>query len=291
MTATTPRRTSEMHDANRRSWDDNAGSWAEMRDRDGLWRRCPEEPELGFAGGAYELIGALAGSVVGKDVAVIGSGDNHAVFALAGMKAHVTSIDISERQLETASARADQLDLSIDFVRADATDLGVIADRSFNLVCSTNGFFVWIADLHAVYGEVFRILKPGGHYVFYDVHPFQRPWADQARSIEVDKPYWQTGPIRDEKAGTFEFNWTMADLLNPGGRCRPGPSAYPGTSRGGFEYLGGGLLSSGHRRAVDGLEDQSPRGPAVLAFGGMAKIWMTPVPVRNNAADLSETTP
>jgi len=210
------RLTAEMHDANRRSWDKNAGSWAEMRDRDGLWRRCPEEPELGFAGGAYELIGSLAGSVEGKDGAVVGSGDNHAVFALAGMKAKVTSIDISERQLAAASARADQLGLAIEFVRADAADLGVIADRSFDLVCSTNGFFVWIADLRTVYAEVFRILKPGGFYVFYDVHPFQRPWADRTMPIEVDKPYWQTGPFRDDKEGTFEFNWTMADLLNAG---------------------------------------------------------------------------
>ncbi|MDE2728591.1 MAG: class I SAM-dependent methyltransferase, partial [Gemmatimonadota bacterium] len=216
MTATTTRRTGEMHDANRRSWDNNAGSWAEMRDRDGLWRRCPEEPELGFSGGAYELIGSLAGSVEGKEVAVVGSGDNYAVFALSGMKASVTSIDISERQLEIASARADQLGLVIDFVRADATDLHALADRSFDLVCSTNGFFVWIADLRAVYGEVFRILIPGGYYVFYDVHPFQRPWADRTLSIEIEKPYWQTGPVRDEKEGTFEFNWKMADLLNPG---------------------------------------------------------------------------
>ncbi|MXZ74774.1 MAG: class I SAM-dependent methyltransferase [Gemmatimonadetes bacterium] len=216
MTTTAPGRAAEMHDANRRSWDNNAASWAEMRDRDGLWRRCPEEPELGFAGGAYALIETFAGSVEGKDVAVVGSGDNHAVFALAGMKAHVTSIDISERQLETASARAGQLGLSIDFVRADATELDAIADHSFDLVCSTNGFFVWIADLRAVYGEVFRILKQGGYYVFYDVHPFQRPWAERSRTIEVEKPYWQTGPVRDEKEGTFEFNWTMADLLNPG---------------------------------------------------------------------------
>ena len=226
MPETTPRRTAEMHDANprtaemhdanRRSWNDNAGSWAEMRDRDGLWHRCLEEPELGFSGGAYELIGSLAGNVEGKEIAVVGSGDNYAVFALSGMKANVTSIDISERQLEIASARAYQLGLAIDFVRADATDLHAIEDRSFDLVCSTNGFFVWIADLRAVYGEVLRILKPGGYYIFYDVHPFQRPWADRTLSIEVEKPYWQTGPFRDKKEGTFEFNWTMADLLNPG---------------------------------------------------------------------------
>ncbi|MCY3712281.1 MAG: class I SAM-dependent methyltransferase [Gemmatimonadetes bacterium] len=204
-----------MHEANRRSWNTKAGSWAEKRERDGLWRRCPEEPELGFAGGAYELVVAFVGDMEGKEVCVIGSGDNYSAFALAGMKARVTSIDISERQLETASARADQLGLAIDFAQADASDLDSLDDGKFDLVCSTNGFFVWIADLRAVHGEVFRILKPGGHYVFYDVHPFQRPWAERTMPIEVDKPYWQTGPFRDEKEGTFEFNWTLADLLNP----------------------------------------------------------------------------
>ena len=208
-------RTTEMHEANRRSWDHTAGWWAEMRERDGLWRRCPSEPELGFEGGAFELIGSFVGDLEGKKAAVIGSGDNHAAFALAGMKARVASIDISERQLEAASVRANRLGLKIDFVRADATDLEPLADGTFDLVCSTNGFFVWIADLRGVYREVHRILKPGGYYVFYDVHPFQRPWAERTRPIEVDKPYWQTGPFRDEKDGTFEFNWTLGDILNP----------------------------------------------------------------------------
>ena len=207
--------TSHPHESNRRHWDIAAGWWAEKRERDGLWRRCPEEPELGFAGGAFELIGSFIGDVKGKEVCVIGSGDNYAAFALAGMQAHVTSTDISERQLETASERAKQLDLEIDFVQADAMDLNPLGDGKFDLVCSTNGFFVWIADLRAVYGEIFRILKSGGYYVFYDVHPFQRPWNGGGRSIEVEKTYWQTGPFSDEKDGTFEFNWTLGDILNP----------------------------------------------------------------------------
>ena len=206
---------SHAHESNRRHWEATAGSWAEMRERDGLWRRCPVEPELGFAGGAVDLIGSFIGDVKGKKVCVIGSGDNYAGFALAGMEADVTSVDISDRQLDTASRRAEQLDLEIDFVRADAMDLKPLEDRTFDLVCSTNGFFVWIADLRAVYGEVFRILKPGGYYIFYDVHPFQRPWKDGNRSIEVEKTYWQTGPLRDETDGTFEFNWTLGDILNP----------------------------------------------------------------------------
>ena len=86
---------------------------------------------LGFAGGALGLIREVAGNISGKDVCVIGSGDNYAAFALAGMGANVTSIDISEQQLEVAARRAEQLGLYIAFVQADAADLKSIGDEGF----------------------------------------------------------------------------------------------------------------------------------------------------------------
>ena len=203
-----------MHKANRRYWDQATDWWARL-DEDSLWRRCAREPELAFAGGTFGLVREFAGDMPGKDVCVVGSGDNHVAFALAGMGANVTSVDISEQRLAVASKRAGLLELPIAFVQADAADLSVVGNREFDLVFSSNGFFVWISDLQAVFGEIHRILRPGGHYVFYDVHPFQRPWRDQATPIEVGKPYWETGPFEDEEDGTFEFNWTIADILNP----------------------------------------------------------------------------
>lgn len=203
-----------MHEANRRHWDGAAKVWESLRDEDGLWQRCANEPELAFAGGAFGLMLEVVGSMLGKDVCIIGSGDNYVAFALSGMGANVVSIDISARQLEVAAKRAHQLKLPITFVQADAADLKSIGDSGFDLVFSSNGFFVWIADLQAVFDEVYRILRPGGHYVFYDVHPFQRPWKNQTRPIEVAKRYWETGPFADETSGTFEFNWTLADIFN-----------------------------------------------------------------------------
>ena len=38
---------------------------------------------------------------------------------------------------------------------------------------------------------------------------------DQITPIEVSKPYWESGPFQDEEDGTFEFNWTLAEILNP----------------------------------------------------------------------------
>ena len=65
-----------------------------------------------------------------------------------------------------------------------------------------------------MFGEVYRILRPSGYYTFYDIHPFQRPWKGQTIPIAVAKSYWETGPLVDERDGTFEFHWTVADILN-----------------------------------------------------------------------------
>ncbi len=198
----------DLHEANRQRWNNHAAEWKRLRDEDGIWRRCHKEPHLAFEGRAFETIANFFETLQGKRVCVVGSGDNYAAFALAGLKANVTSVDISEKQLADAAERASELGLKISFVRSDAADLQSLADNSFDLVCSTNGFFIWLADLTRVFSEIVRVLKPGGHYVFYDVHPFQRPWKDQVMPIEMKKPYWE----RESCPG--ETHWTIADILN-----------------------------------------------------------------------------
>ena len=148
---------------------------------------------------------------------VIGSGDNYAAFALAGMGAIVTSTDISEKQLNVAADRAAELELSIEFHRADAADLAPVGIAEFDLVCSTTGFFVWIADPRRVFSAVHAALKPGGYYIFYDIHPFMRPWKDKPTPIEMEKPYFDTGPYEanDSDGPTYEFGWMLSDLINP----------------------------------------------------------------------------
>lgn len=204
-----------MHEVNRQHWEATAAWWKRLREEDGNWRRCPAEPHLAFEGEALETILACMGELNGKQVCVVGSGDNYVAFALAGLGAEVTSVDISEHQLQDAASRAAELGLQISFVQADAANLHVLADGAFDLVCSSNGFFVWLADLPQVFSEIARILTVGGHYVFYDVHPFQRPWKDQVQPLEMAKPYWDRQSL-DEGAGetTYEFHRTLADILN-----------------------------------------------------------------------------
>ena len=203
----------KIHERNRRYWDETAAEWQQSDSVDDTWRRCPTEPLLAFEGQALETIREFVKPLIGKEVCVVGSGDNFATFALAGLGAKVTSTDISSQRLKIARERAVELGLKIRFVRADAANLGRLADGSFDLICSTNGFFVWIADLKAVFTEISRVLKPRGYYIFYDVHPFQRPWKDQVMPVEMGKSYWDRGPL-EPVVDSYEFTWTLADIMN-----------------------------------------------------------------------------
>ncbi|MEM7127511.1 MAG: class I SAM-dependent methyltransferase [Chloroflexota bacterium] len=208
-----------MYEANRQFWNAISDDWREFRDRDQIWTQLTEKPELAFDGKALEMIHDYVGTLQNKRVGIIGSGDNYVAFALAGLGATVTSIDISQAQLDVAASRAKTLGLSIEFIQADARYINEVANNCFDLVFSSNGFYVWIAEPGKVFAEVHRILGPNGYYIFYDVHPFQRPWINRKEDLqllEMKKSYWDTGPfVEKSDQVTYEFNWTMADMLNP----------------------------------------------------------------------------
>lgn len=210
-----------LHEANRKRWDAASERWAEGADSRGLWRRCPESPELVLCDRELAHLSGIAG----KQVCVLGSGDNQVAFALAGMGAHVTSIDISQAQLDVAGRRAAELGLQISFRRADVTDLSEIDSDVFDAVYTGGHVAVWVSDLRSYYGEAARILKPGGLLMISEYHPFRRVWGESRERLVVEHPYFDRGPFEyDTEAdvlrsgpGTFksfEFHWTISDIIN-----------------------------------------------------------------------------
>ena len=210
-----------IHAANRKRWDAAARRWAERAESRGLWRRCAQNPELVLC--EKEL--AFLGDIAGKSVCVLGSGDNQVVFALAGLGALVTSVDISQNQLDIAKERSKTLDLQISFVRSDVVDLSALQQASFDVVYTGGHVAVWVADLFKYYAEAARILRPHGLFIVNEYHPFRRIWRESQKQMIVESPYLQRGPFEydmDEdilrpKAGSmksYEFHWTIADYLN-----------------------------------------------------------------------------
>lgn len=99
----------------------------------------------------------------------------------------VTGIDLSADFIETAKALTAFVGLSdrIEFLQADATALP-FPDHSFDLTW-TQHVQMNVADKSLFYGEMARVLKPGGQFFYYDIFrknggdvTFPVPWANSA---------------------------------------------------------------------------------------------------------------
>lgn len=160
--STTPEESSR---ANRRWWDASADDYqAEhgrfLRDVGFLW--CPERLD--------EAEVALLGPVAGRRVLEVGCGAAHCSRWLVTQGASVAAFDISRRQLEHGVAASDRSGVSVALVQADACQVPFL-DASFDLACSAFGAVSFVASPDAVMREVFRVLRPGGRWVFSVNHP------------------------------------------------------------------------------------------------------------------------
>ena len=209
-----------MHEANRRAWDAVSANWQARVGSHNQWERAHTEPTVALLERELEWLG----DVFGRDVCVLGSGDNLAVFALGGLGAYVTSVDISQSQLDIAAERATALGLNFTFIRADVTDLGALEDETFDAVYTGGHVAVWVSDLRKYYREACRILKPGASFIVNEYHPFRRIWKESTSRLQIEAGYFERGPFEYDRskealwgvAGSlpsYEFHWTMSDYV------------------------------------------------------------------------------
>ena len=209
----------EAHEANRKGWDAVSPHWQARVDATKDWRRSSADPTVALNDQELEVLGDPSG----KQACVLGSGDNLVAFALSGLGACVTSVDISQQQLDIAAGRANELGLDIAFVRADVTDLSALADGAFDLVYTGGHVACWVSDLKTYYAEAVRILKTGGTFLVNEYHPFRRIWKELPDRLEIETGYFDRGPYRYDRSEdvpgaepgslpSYEFNWTVGDF-------------------------------------------------------------------------------
>jgi 2-polyprenyl-3-methyl-5-hydroxy-6-metoxy-1,4-benzoquinol methylase len=170
----------------RQGWDRAAPWWvARYTDRGDPFREWILDPLL------FEWLG----QVRGLRILDAGCGGGYLSRLLAGRGARVTGVDVSSGLLAYARAEETRESLGVRYARADLADLSRFRTGSFDIVVA-NVVLVDVRRYRAAIAELYRVLAPGGRFVFSLTHP----------SFEVPAPgMWVREPEDSERIEDRRF--------------------------------------------------------------------------------------
>jgi 2-polyprenyl-3-methyl-5-hydroxy-6-metoxy-1,4-benzoquinol methylase len=113
---------------------------------------------------------AAVGEVRGRRVLQLACSTGDEALTLARLGADVSGVDIAPTHLQTARAKAEALDLDIDFVEGDMMQLEPEI-RGFDVVFISWGGLCWAPSIDAWARSVADRLNPGGRLVISEHHP------------------------------------------------------------------------------------------------------------------------
>jgi SAM-dependent methyltransferase len=151
--------------------------------------------------------------LLGRQVLEVGCGAAQCSRWLATQGAQAMAIDLSMRQLTHAAPHP-----GVGLVQADACRIP-LADASVDLACSAYGALPFVASSADVLREVFRVLRPGGRFVFSVTHPIRWALPDDPGpdGLTIRSSYFDRTPYveadDDGRATYVEHHRTLGDRV------------------------------------------------------------------------------
>jgi len=185
-------------------WDDRSDNYYRDYTEGDTLDIIKNNPKIVFPTAVWANINRYYPSLEGVKICVPSSGDNKAVFGFHLLGAEVTACDMSPNQVKNAKRVADSQGWDIRYHVQDSMVMDEIADGYYDMVYTSNGVHTWISDLPTMHRQFYRIIKDGGRYIFFETHPFIRPFDDSTNELKVRKPY----------SDTSNFDWRVQEFVN-----------------------------------------------------------------------------
>lgn len=169
------------------AWDHDTAGWWQREFTDGV------DPEY-----TEQILPLIVDELDGYDTVLdVGTGEGQAARVLAAAGSTVIGIDPISAQIHEAKSRAE----GPQYVQAPAAALPLATNSVDAAVACL--VFEHIDDVDAAIGEVARVIRPGGRFLFLLNHPLlQTPnsgWIDD-QIVEPPEQYWRIGPYLTEAA-------------------------------------------------------------------------------------------
>lgn len=172
---------------NRCWWDANARDYL---DEHGDFLGDAEPRFVWGPEGLEEADAALLGDVAGRRVLEVGAGAGQCTRWLRARGALALASDLSAGMLRAGC--------DVDAVQCDARRLP-FTDAAFDVVFSSYGVLPFVADPARVHGEVARVLRPGGRWVFSVTHPVRWAFPDDPgpAGLTATRSYFDRTPYAE----------------------------------------------------------------------------------------------
>ncbi len=141
--------------------------------------------------------------LAGKDVAQLSCNNGRELISCKKAGAgRCAGFDIADKFVLQGRELARAGGAEVEFVRSSVYDIPERYDGSFDLVYVTIGALGWLRDLKAYFAVVRRLLRPGGYYFLYEMHPVLDMF-DAPTGLEVKHSYFRTTPYVEEAAPDY----------------------------------------------------------------------------------------
>lgn len=154
----------------------------------------------------------LLGDIKGKRILHLQCHFGLESISLARLGAEVTAIDFSQKAIETAKGLNIKAQTQVNFICCDVYEVHRHVQNQFDLVFTSYGTVIWLPDLDLWAKQIAKALKPNGHFIFADFHPFV--WMMDDEMEHVQYPYSSTQAIDLEESSSYASEDTVMSTRN-----------------------------------------------------------------------------